>query len=85
MSKRNVTLPETNTGDLLTEVTRAFMQGACPSAVIARVMAGMFQAAAEIENADDSAFTHEVGVLLDTLHKEVRAMEDAHYGAGSKS
>lgn len=75
---RTVRLPETNTGALLSEVTRAFMHGACPSAAIARLSAGMLAASQEMRG-EDNAFLIEVAALLDTLHTEVRALEDARY------
>lgn len=69
MDNRTVCLPELNTGELLSEVIRAYMNQAVPSALLYRVALGLERFLSE-----DGPMPDQDAGLTETLRKEIEEM-----------
>lgn len=90
-NKRAITFTPDNTGDLVTEVIRAYLHGGNPSVMVKRVMEGVVKFITEKElaiqgasagNRMDPAESHILNQLyskLEQVHSEFKNLENFHY------
>ena len=79
-NSKDVRLPGVNKSELLSEVTRAYMHGTLPSALLYRIELGLTQFLQECNlNSEDHEFTVSFGDEIKKMHKEWRVKEDQAY------
>ena len=79
--QKSVRLPEVRKGDLLQEVTRAYLHGSMPSALVRRVLDGVEEFVLEAnQNPEDTKFTREFVARLAAFLANEKKVEQDTYG-----
>lgn len=83
---RNITLnmDHGGQGDLLTEMTRAYLHTGTPSAFLTRALEGVVKYRQETQasaSSEDNRLLSEIETQLRTLREGLRKMEDTVYGS----
>jgi len=76
---RQVKLPEVHTGELMTEVVRAFLHGGAPSAMVSRLIKGVDEFIAQSGVTEDINLMEGMRSDLIVLRAAWRKKEDEHH------